>query len=40
MGNIIFVECSENNVTYLNALCKEKLVDTNYGILLKAVGQF
>ena len=31
MGNIIFVECSENNVTYLNALYKEQLVDTNGG---------
>ena len=31
MGNIIFVECNENNVTYLNALYKEKLVDTNGG---------
>ena len=31
MGNIIYVECNENNVTYLNALYKEKLVDTKGG---------
>ena len=31
MGNIIFVECNENNVTHLNALYKEKLEDTNGG---------